>query len=63
MLQNASHMFFSQKKKRNKTKQNYYERKQLSPRSRTQDLRRGGGTHYPLRHATIAKAVSQINCI
>ena len=65
MLQNASHMFFSQKKKK-ETKQNKTttkKRKQLSPRSRTQDLRRGGGTHYPLRHATIAKAVSQINCI
>ena len=56
--------FFLKKKK--ETKQNKTttkKRKQFSPRSRTQDLRRGRGTHYPLRHATIAKAVSQINCI
>ena len=66
MLQNASHMFFSQKKKKKqkKNKTTTKKRKQASPgRSRTQDLRRGRGTHYPLRHATIAKAMSQIICI
>ena len=61
MLQNASYMFFL---KRNKTKQNDYEKKKkVSPgRRRTQDLRRVRETHYPLRHATTAKTVRQINC-
>ena len=62
MLQNAFYMFFF---KRNKTKQNDYEKKEkVSPgRSRTRDLGRVRVTHYPLRHATIAKIVCQINCI
>ena len=61
MLQNASYMFFFKKE----TKQNDYKKRlQVSPsRSRTRDLRRGRATHYPLRHATIAKTVRQINCI
>ena len=64
MLQNASYMFFFLEKE---TKQNKATSKKTktvsSDRSRTQDLGRVRVTHYPLRHATIAKIVCQINCI
>ena len=61
MLQNASYILFF--KKRNKTKQSDYEKKKKvsSGRSRTRDLGRVRVTHCPLRHATIAKIVCQIN--
>ena len=60
MLQNASYML---KKKRNKTKQNDYEKKKkVSPGgSRTRDLRRVRATCYPLPHATIVSIIFQIN--
>ena len=62
MLENASYMFFL---KRDKVKQNDYEKKKKdsSGRSRTQDLGRVRVTHYPLRHASIVKIECQINCI
>lgn len=53
-------MFFL-KKKQNKTKSL---RKKVSPgRSQTRDLQGVRATHYPLRHASIAKTVCKINCI
>ena len=63
MLQNASFVFF--KKKQNKTKQNDYEKKKnvSSGSCGTKDLRRVRATHYPSRHATIAKTARQINFI
>ena len=58
MLQNASYLFF-------KKKQNDYEKKKkVSPsRSRTRNLQHVRATHYPLRHAAIAKTVCQINIV
>ena len=60
MLQNASYIW---KKKRNKTKQNDYEKKKkVSPGgSRTWDLWRVRATRYPLPHATIVNTICQIN--
>ena len=57
MLQNASYMFFQKETKQNKTTT------KKRKKSHLRDLRRVRAKHYPLRHATTAKTVRQINCI
>ena len=61
MLQNASNMFFKKETKQNKTtteKRKNLTQRELNPKPLTCE-----GMHYPLRHATIAKTIRQINCI